>query len=452
VVNSNLRFLLGIIIFLILFFSCEEGIDNSTQIKDDVDVQQNPEKDAIEDSYSQNEDSQKSIDLSVTSVKREIPKFSNLSTVLWETEMDILNGGITGVVANSDGLWVTGMIFDTDAYSEVYELYSQDPTQSIHKYYADFYNNDSLENFSPGLGLIVNADFAGAVIQKKTIKSTGRDRITDPFIRNDQIYYSFLSHEGFIYYNAIFGSDENDFSLIGEYEYTTSYRERLGSHLFEPFTNNSLDGDLGTAAYYDLSLGNDDPNKKIFDWPLKEYNNGPAHTQIIYDSPTTIYASSNSLEIILDKEEGIQRINNFSYELPILADNYPVYGTYYNGQHYVIGNFNQNNGIFWSFDFDPEADTRNYNYLDQQGLFATQMLVEEDKVLVLGSNNDQLIILVLNHEGDIVNQYQWGQGRLTGIYRYEGRLYVAGWYKKDYPDEPEEYGNRFMYLAEIQIN
>lgn len=88
----------------------------------------------------------------------------------------------------------------------------------------------------------------------------------------------------------------------------------------------------------------------------------------------------------------------------------------------------------------------------QGQLSINSMLVVPSGVFLTGTQDEKMLLILLDHDGEVQWRAHLGEGTLRGIAECEGRYFVIG---DRLEIRTEEYGDRgtsVMYLAEIDLS
>ena len=387
--------------------------------------------------------------------------------IIWSLTRELLDGGVKAITTFQESLIVFGMEFDMDSYPDAYNRYLSDPTRSIYSHLSD-------EQSIPGFFYAINAfisqyDLSGVEGFKHKFDGTAWDIISDVFPMDNGVGFLILSRWysfPFNYHASLGALDSSGFS----YKYKLSDEHGLLRRAeniildFGPRHNDNW-GRSG-AEVYDTTFTLDTPAVTAIDSSMLNRVFDAA-----YRRGDFIYSWSQNRRSVIDLKSGNVEIFNISYDsfnsLPVVYWQAESYGerSYllgYIGIHgYKISNpmgmiidADPINGVFWSF-ADKDND-RLYRYLPDSSIRINSMFIVEEGVLFTGTKDRQMLLMFLDHDGDIQWQAYWGEGSLRGITEYQGRYFVVGdrikMHSEEYTGDFDDWGTSIMYLAEIDLS
>ena len=385
--------------------------------------------------------------------------------VIWSLTRELLAGGVKTITTFQDSLLVFGVEFDVDNYSDAYNRYLSDPTRSVYSHVAD---EQSVSVFFQALNAFVSQyDLSGGEVFKHSFDGTDWDIVDDVFPVKNGVGFLILSRPSSfpINYHASLGViDSSGLNYVYKLSDEQGLLRRADNIIldFGPYHNDNP-GQSGVKVY-DTSLGLDAPSA-VIDIPLFNWDFNTA-----YKRGDFIYGWDRHYRYVIDIKSGDLEAFDIDYDAfnfaPVIYWQAELYGerSYLLGYIPAHGNGRSDPmdtiidtepmvGVFWSF--SDEDTNRSYRYLPAPSIRINSMLVIKEGVFFTGNDNGQMLLMRLNHDGDIQWKAYLGEGTLRGITQYQGRYFVVGDRVRppsgEYSGTFSGLGTTIMYLAEIDL-
>ena len=373
-------------------------------------------------------------------------------SVHWSQDYELLDGEVRYIFAEDNALYVLGNKFDISAYPEGFQRYLSDPERSIYTHIADFF-----PSFIRVLTAFVSQyNFDGIELSQVTVDALGNDTMNLAFPIDKGV--AFLVHsmqpgnESSL--NATLGVvDDTGIRYVFE-ESRKRVNIRHADNLiidYTPLLNS--ESETNSVLVYEAMDGPDGLSSRLLEHP---YIFAPSWFNIVdvaYIRDETIFGWNGDMVFEIPIDDDTVEVFNLEYEDRAVFSRI-IYrqAESWSGRSYLIGELDlpSEKGFFWSFSDNDRY--RDYSYVLQSQLSINSMLVVPSGVFPTGTQDEKMLLMLLDHDGEVQWRAHLGEGTLRGIAEYEGRYFVIG---DRLEIRTENYGDRgtsVMYLAEIDLS
>ena len=373
-------------------------------------------------------------------------------SVHWSQDYELLDGEVRYIFAEDNTLYVLGNKFDISAYPEGFQRYLSAPERSIYTHIADFF-----PSFIKVLTAFVSQyNFDGIELSQVTVDALGNDTMSLAFPIDKGV--AFLVHsmqpgnESSL--NATLGVVDDTGIHYAFEESRKRVNIRHADNLiidYTPLLNS--ESETNSVLVYEAMDGPNGLSSRLLEHP---YIFAPSWFNIVdaaYIRDGTIFGWNGDMVFEISIDDNTVEVFNLEYEdRTVFSRMIYRQAEFWSGRSYLIGelDLSSKKGFFWSFSNNDRY--RDYSYVLQSQLSINSMLVVPSGVFFTGTQDEKMLLMLLNHDGEVQWRAHLGEGTLRGIAEYEGRYFVIG---DRLEIRTEEYGDRgtsVMYLAEIDLS
>ncbi len=357
--------------------------------------------------------------------------------IVWESNRDLLQGFVKDIIAQDEFIYVFGTQMDVGPVPEAYEQYLSGDGESIHKYLpAPLYyrDNNAFINYYQNNGEQINIEI---------INSSQQDYIAQIDSVGEQVFVKIEStnqHEQRII-NTIISINNLMLEYIVDSSRKFGFLLLLDGKIYEYFS----DYDTGEkySAVYEI-LNNCLTLKSYFWAPLVDFG------KIIGSTLLGMNIFLDGFEIDIEGTtftETKMVFENSLFDSPHLFD-----ADINSERNYFLsylGRESEHVGFFWGA-YDRGTDPLFY-YLLSDSVELTNLYVVDNGFFITGQEDGKMLLIFLNHDGEIQWKAHFREGILRGIAEYNSRYFIAGDYNIRVTDDPLDWGSDYLYLAEIDL-
>ena len=345
---------------------------------------------------------------------------------IWSRDYELLDGEARFIFAQDSTLYILGSKFDTSAYPEAFQRYQSEPERSVYTHISEFF---------PSFVSVLTA-----FVSKYSLEGIERSHTTVDASGTDTVKLAFPVENGvaFLVHSMLQGNLSSLSTTLGVADNTGIHytfkqsKERVnirhaGKLLIDYTPLLDAESETDSVLIYEAGDGPTGLSSRLIKYPRIFAQGRSDIFDAAYIHNGKIFGWNGDMLFEIQMDDNTAEVFNLSYNgQGILPQIKYLQAEYRFDRSYLIGELDlpSGKGFFWSFS-EYERD-REYSYVLPNRLSINSMLVVSSGVFLTGTQDKKMLLMLLNHDGEVQWRAHLGEGVLRGITEYNGRYFVVG--------------------------